>query len=222
MPSRTIENYLKQLYLAEQSAQELPIPMGRLATLMNVVPGTATAMVKALADSGLVDYSPRTGVQLSSAGSKLALHVLRRHRLIELFLVKIVGLDWSEVHDEAEELEHVISEKLLARIDALLDHPATDPHGDPIPTVGGHVPPESVETFVTCKLNRSVEITRIVDQEPRFLQFVRQCKLVPGARLMVRRRDEQADAVTIDLAGNSASPITLSTSAAAKFLVRQV
>src|SRR5690242_15915786 len=107
MASRAIENYLKHLYLEEQQTPEGgQVAMGRLATLMNVVPGTATTMVKALADSGLVHYSPRSGVQLTPAGKQLALHVLRRHRLIELFLVKTLGLDWSEVHEEAEELEH--------------------------------------------------------------------------------------------------------------------
>ena len=122
------------------------IPMGRLATAMGVVPGTATTMVKALADSGLVDYSPRTGVRLTEAGSQLALHVLRRHRLVELFLVRVVGLDWSEVHDEAEELEHVISDKVLEKIDALLGHPQADPHGDPIPTAKGHVAKDAADT----------------------------------------------------------------------------
>src|SRR4051812_8586502 len=152
MASRTIENYLKQLYLEEQHAPAADgtIAMGRLATLMNVVPGTATTMVKALADSGLVRYSPRTGVKLTPAGMQLALHVLRRHRLVELFLVQVVGLDWSEVHAEAEELEHVISDKLLDRIDKLLGYPTADPHGDPIPTSSGHVPRSVVESLATC------------------------------------------------------------------------
>src|SRR5688500_10754743 len=106
MPTSTVEDYLKQLYLEQQNAPEELVPMGRLATLMGVVPGTATAMVKALSDSGLVLYEPRSGTKLTSGGEQLALHVLRRHRLVELFLVKMLGLDWSEVHDEAEELEH--------------------------------------------------------------------------------------------------------------------
>src|SRR6476620_7329433 len=108
--------------------------MGRLAAAMGVVPGTATTMVKTLADSGLVTYEPRSGTRLTAGGEKLALHVLRRHRLVEPFLVKTLGLDWSEVHEEAEELEHAISDKVLHRIDQLLGHPTTDPHGDPIPT----------------------------------------------------------------------------------------
>src|SRR6266850_5993557 len=139
MPSITVENYLKQLYLEQQNSAEELVQMGKLANAMGVVPGTATSMVKALADSGLVSYEPRFGAKLTKGGEQLALHVLRRHRLVELFLVKVLGLDWSEVHDEAEQLEHAISEKVLERIDAFLGHPAVDPHGDPIPTSKGKV-----------------------------------------------------------------------------------
>ena len=113
MPSITVENYVKQLYLEQQNTPHELVPMGVLAAAMGVVPGTVTTMVKALADSGLVEYEPRGGVRLTRGGEQLALHVLRRHRLVELFLVKVLGLDWSEVHDEAEELEHAISDKVL-------------------------------------------------------------------------------------------------------------
>ena len=142
MASITVENYLKQLYLEQQNSSEELVPMGKLASAMGVVPGTATSMVKALADSGLVSYEPRFGAKLTRGGEQLALHVLRRHRLVELFLVKFLGLDWSEVHDEAEELEHAISEKVLAKIDKLLGHPSVDPHGDPIPSAKGKVSEE--------------------------------------------------------------------------------
>src|SRR5438046_8279 len=137
MASRTVENYLKALYSEQQRAGDELVSMGRLASAMGVVPGTVTTMVKALADSGLVSYEPRGGVRLTRGGEQLALHVLRRHRLVELFLVKVLGLDWSEVHAEAEELEHAVSDKVLERIDALLEHPRVDPHGDPIPPARG-------------------------------------------------------------------------------------
>jgi DtxR family Mn-dependent transcriptional regulator len=102
MATSTVEDYLKQLYLEQQSATERLVPMGRLATVMGVVPGTATTMVKALAEARLVEYEPRGGTRLTGAGEQLALHVLRRHRLVELFLVEVLKLDWSEVHEEAE------------------------------------------------------------------------------------------------------------------------
>jgi DtxR family Mn-dependent transcriptional regulator len=220
MPTSTVENYLKQLYLEQVDDPAALLPMGRLASAMSVTPGTATTMVKALADSGLVRYEPRAGVQLTSAGNRLALHVLRRHRLVELFLVKVVGLDWSEVHAEAEELEHVISEKLLSRIDQMLGYPKVDPHGDPIPTPEGDVAPMGGESLINCQVGQAMEITRVADQEPVFLQFVEQCGLIPGSEVRVTDRNIQADSVTIKPAGKPA--LTLSTMVAAKFLVRQL
>src|SRR4026209_1336630 len=135
LPSSTVENYLKAIYLgvAALTAPDRLLPMGQLASALGVAPGTATTMVKALAESGLVEYEPYNGGRLSAAGEKLAAMVLRRHRLIELFLVRVMGLGWDEVHDDAEQLEHVVSERLIERMDELLGHPEVDPHGDPIP-----------------------------------------------------------------------------------------
>src|SRR5438270_12692 len=137
MASITVENYLKQLYSEQQRTSGELVSMGRLASAMGVVPGTVTTMVKALADSGLVTYEPRGGVRLTRGGEQLALHVLRRHRLVELFLVKVLRLDWSEVHAEADELEHAISDEVLEMIDQYLGRPSADPHGDPIPMAKG-------------------------------------------------------------------------------------
>ena len=147
MPSSTVENYVKRLYMEQQRSPERLVPMGRLAAVMGVVPGTVTTMVKALDEERLVHYEPRSGVRLTRSGEKLALHVLRRHRLVELFLVKALGLDWSEVHEEAEVLEHAVSEKVLQRIDDLLGHPTADPHGDPIPDATGTVVHRHVQTL---------------------------------------------------------------------------
>ena len=124
-PSSTVENYLKAIYMAESAAEEGTrlVPMGHLAASLGVVPGTATTMVKALAESGLVDYEPYAGVRLTAPGQRLAALVLRRHRLMELFLVKVLGMSWAEVHDEAERLEHAASDRLIDRIDSMLGRP---------------------------------------------------------------------------------------------------
>jgi len=220
MASITVENYLKQLYLEQQNASEELVPMGRLASAMGVVPGTATSMVKALADSGLVSYEPRFGAKLTKGGEQLALHVLRRHRLVELFLVKVLGLDWSEVHDEAEELEHAISEKVLDRIDKLLGHPSVDPHGDPIPTAKGKVSEERLVPLPESEAGKKVRIARIVDQDPPFLQFLDRAGLKPGVTLMINGRDEQADAISVKV--DARAPLTLGTSAAMKILVEVI
>src|SRR2546423_10956296 len=217
MASITVENYLKQLYLQQQSAGSELVSMGRLASAMGVVPGTATTMVKALADSGLVAYEPRGGVRLTRGGEQLALHVLRRHRLVELFLVKVLGLDWSEVHDEAEELEHAISDKVLKRMDDVLGHPSVDPHGDPIPSAKGKVDESRYGSLADCKLSRPCRVTRVIDQDPAFLVFVNRCGLMPGVSVVVEVRDTMADAVWVRPDGRRA--ITLGTAAAAKILV---
>src|ERR1700749_269113 len=129
MPTSTVEDYLKQILLEQQSDPEALVPMGQISTALNVAPGTVTAMVKALADSGLVAYEPYSGVRLTPSGRQLAAHVLRRHRLTELFLVKVMGMDWSEVHTEAEELEHAVWDRMVQRMDEMLGYPSSDPHG---------------------------------------------------------------------------------------------
>lgn len=218
MPSSTVENYVKQIYLEQQRAPGDRVSTGRLAAAMRVAPGTVTTMLKALADADLVRYESRAGATLTSAGEQLALHVLRRHRLVELFLVRVLGLDWSEVHPEAEELEHVISDKVLERIDALLGRPSADPHGDPIPTAKGTLPADARDTLANCALGQPVRITRVMDQDPAFLQFAHRCGLVPDATVTVQSRDPHADAALIHRPAHQ--PLTLGNSAAAKIVVQ--
>src|SRR5919198_3566924 len=119
LPSSTVENYLKAIYLgvASLASPQRLLPMGQLAAALGVAPGTATTMVKTLAESGLVRYEPYAGVALTASGEKLAALVLRRHRLIELFLVRVMGYSWDEVHEEAEQLEHAVTDRLIDRMD---------------------------------------------------------------------------------------------------------
>lgn len=217
MPTSTVEDYVKCIYLEQIDTPGELVAMGTLATAMGVVPGTVTTMVKALSDAGLVDYEPRGGVRLTQGGEKLALHVLRRHRLVELFLVKVLALDWSEVHDEAEELEHAISDKVLERMDAVLGRPSVDPHGDPIPSAKGKVDASRYQSLADCELNEPFRVARITDQDAEFLQFVDRCGLVPGVGVTVEARDGLAEAVWVRTGGRRA--ITLGTAAAGKILV---
>lgn len=199
LPSSTVENYLKAIYQSEaaQGPGERLVQMGQLASALGVVPGTATTMVKALSESGLVDYEPYAGVRLTAAGRKLAALVLRRHRLMELFLVKVVGMSWAEVHDEAERLEHAASDRLIDRIDAMLGRPAVDPHGDPIPDSEGAVVTPKYETLVTCPVDTDVVLTRVTDQESQFLRFLEGNALTPGQQVRVESRDPAADQVVV-------------------------
>lgn len=218
LPSQTVENYLKTIYLAQlaNTGDEL-VPMGHLASAVGVVPGTATTMVKALAESGLVKYEPYMGVRLTPAGEKLAGLVLRRHRLVELFLVKIIGMSWAEVHDEAERLEHAVSERLIDRIDEMLGRPAVDPHGDPIPTPEGTLAPDRYDSLLTAPTDTPLVVTRVIDQDAEFLRFVEQRGLVPGREVVIESRDTASDAVVVRL--DSGSEASIGSKAATKVLV---
>lgn len=195
--SSTVENYLKQLYLLQQKQGDELVPTGHLARSLNVTPGTATIMVKSLADGGLVDYESRAGVRLSVDGRRVALSVLRRHRLVELFLVNVLGLDWSEVHDEAEVLEHAVSEKVLDRIDEMLGFPVFDPHGDPIPDAAGQIKRRDVQSLDECQPGDQVQVARIENQDADFLRFIDEKQLAPGAKLTISERDTLADSITL-------------------------
>src|SRR6185369_7974848 len=220
LASSTVENYLKAIYAGAASlgnGQRL-LPMGQLAAAVGVTPGTATTMVKTLAESGLVEYEPYAGFALTPAGQKLAALVLRRHRLIELFLVRVMGYAWDEVHDEAEQLEHVVSDRLIDRMDEMLGRPEADPHGDPIPNAEGHVKPQESQSLMTCPIGAPVTVTRVVDQDSAFLRFVDRHHLKPGAAIQVEERDESADSVRVRGEGNRL--ITIGTRAASKLLVQ--
>lgn len=219
LPSATVENYLKAIYQAQAllSSDTALVPMGQLASALGVVPGTATTMVKTLAESGLVRYEPYAGVRLSPAGERLAALVLRRHRLIELFLVKVMGMSWAEVHDEAEHLEHAVSDRLIDRIDEMLGRPAVDPHGDPIPGPEGTVERPDYPSLLTCPLHADVAVRRVSDQDSEFLRFVERQDLKPGAVVRVEERDQAADSVR--LRGPGGQAITIGARAASKVLV---
>src|SRR5262249_54790685 len=160
-----------------------------------------------------VEYRPRSGVRLTASGRRLALSVLRRHRLVELFLVKVLGLDWSEVHEEAEALEHVISERVLERMDAVLGHPTTDPHGDPIPTSKGQIHDPTRMSLATCPPGRVQRIVRVLDQEPEFLQFLERQGLMPGATVTVDQREAAADVVQFRTARPESASLGLAAAA---------
>jgi len=199
LPSSTVEDYLKAIYQAEAGHKRKRglVSMGHLASSLGVVPGTATTMVKTLAESGLVYYEPYTGVKLTEAGKKLAALVLRRHRLMELFLVRVVGMSWADVHDEAERLEHAASDELIERIDKMLGHPTTDPHGDPIPDSKGSLETHDYQTLLNCPTDTPLVLTRVSDQDSHFLRFLDQTQLKPGIELKVINRNNASDQIIL-------------------------
>jgi DtxR family Mn-dependent transcriptional regulator len=218
LPSSTVENYLKAIYQGQSSLGRdvRLVPMGQVASALGVTPGTATTMIKTLAESGLVEYEPYSGVRLTAAGERLAALVVRRHRLVELFLVQVMGMSWTEVHEDAELLEHVVSDRLIDRIDEMLGRPTHDPHGDPIPNQEGSVARRQMDTLLTCPTRTPLRVTRVADQDPDFLRFIEHNNLKPGQPVEVETRDPAADAV--QLRGEDRR-ITIGARAASKLLV---
>ncbi len=218
MVSLTVENYLKEILLLDPSRRE-PIATGKIARALKVAPGTVTAMLKTLEEAGLVRYRRYGGVQLTKEGESLALHVLRRHRVVELFLVKVLRMSWTEVHEEAEALEHAVSEKVLARMDAILGHPTVDPHGDPIPQANGVLPPVPKASLDDAAPGTSLVVVRLVDQRPEFLKLADRIGLVPGREVVIEERDDAAQTLSLR---TSSGREAISTSAAENVLVRPV
>lgn len=216
MATITVENYLKHVLLLSEGSEDL-VSMGALAAALAVVPGTATTMVKSLADEGLVEHQPRYGVRLTNEGRRVALNVLRKHRLVETFLVNVLKMDWSRVHDEAEQLEHAISDEVLDRLDALLGHPTADPHGDPIPSRQGKLSSQVYATLATCITDRPLRIVRVTEQSTEFLQFAEQNGLQPGTPVRVSDRNLTAGLVSVRRANGRSIPLSLT--AAGKILV---
>jgi DtxR family Mn-dependent transcriptional regulator len=221
LPSSTVENYLKAIFQGQAAltTDNRLVPMGQVAAALGVTPGTATTMVKALAESGLAEYEPYSGVRLTPSGEKLAALVLRRHRLVELFLVNVMGMSWAEVHDEAEQLEHVVSERLIERMDEMLGRPTHDPHGDPIPGPEGIIATDHHDSLLTCPIGIPLRVTRIADQDPAFLRFIESNDLKPGQPVEVETRDAAADSV---LLRGKERRITIGARAASKLLVELV
>lgn len=219
MATSTVEDYLKAILLEEQASGIDRVPTGRVAQALALQPSTVTAMMKALADGSLVEHERYAGVRLTESGRKLALHVLRRHRLVELFLVEVLGFDWSEVHDEAERLEHAVSDRLIDRIDEMLGRPAVDPHGDPIPTAALEVAAGAGEPLSELPAGVRARVTRVGDQDAGFLRRVDRLGLSPGARLKVVERDADADTLDLDL--GRGQRVALGLRAAAKITVER-
>ena len=201
-PSSTVEDYVKCIYNQQlKSPAEAPVSTGHIATALGVAPGTATTMIKTLAASELVNYEPYTGVRLTPDGTRLATHVLRRHRVVELFLVEVMGIDWSEVHKDAEILEHAVSDRLIERMDEMLGRPGVDPHGDPIPSAAGKIVHTDDPTLLDCPEGTTLRVTRILDQSSQFLRLLETHSLVPGSLVEVASRDEAAETVSIRAPG---------------------
>lgn len=217
MATLSVENYVKAIYHISTASAEGLATTSELARRLGVAPASVTGMLRTLAESGLAVYQAYEGVRLTEAGRRLALCVVRRHRLVELFLVHTLGLSWDEVHEEAEHWEHVVSDRVLDRIDEVLHYPDRDPHGDPIPRPDGTLPDVPSVSLADCAVATEFTLERVLDQSPDFLRYLSQAGLEIGSRATVVENNTFAGAVIVR---HGERQVTISRELASKLRVR--
>jgi DtxR family Mn-dependent transcriptional regulator len=198
--SEAVEDYTKAIY-ALADRREGPVGTSELAERLGVSPGTVTAMLKRLDELGLVRYEPYHGVSLTPDGEKVALEVIRHHRLLEAFLVEALKVPWDRVHDEAEVLEHYISEDLEERMAAALGDPAVDPHGDPIPDRGLALGAEQAVALTELKPGTVAVLRRVSDSNPEMLRYLAERGIRPGTRLRMRSAEPFGGPLLVEVDG---------------------
>jgi DtxR family Mn-dependent transcriptional regulator len=199
--SQSIEDYLKTIYLLEAENEGKGVSTNQVAEALNISSASVTNMIKKLAGLKLVDYESYYGARLTDSGRKIALEVIRHHRLLELYLKEMMGYSWDQVHDEAEKLEHHISEQFEDRIAEMLDHPTHDPHGDPIPSKDGVMPETANEKLTDATENKPYLIGRVKDQDPDLLRYLEKIGLIPGVKVKLVEKAPFKGPLTLDIEG---------------------
>ena len=199
MGSLTEENYIKSIYSLSQEAGEVYVSV--LAKKLGVKLPTVNSMIKKLGTKKLVAYAPYQGIKLTEKGKKEALSIIRKHRLAELFLVKVLNLGWEEVHDIAEQLEHVNSERFYDRIDEMLGYPKADPHGEPIPDVNGKISAQNRISLSQVSEGKSARITAVGNDDKSFLDHLNSKGLQIGDSVTVKKKEAFDGSVTITMKG---------------------
>src|ERR671931_2037003 len=198
--SVAIQDYLKEIYKLQASGERATTTA--IPRRMGVAPSSATSMLKKLAVLGLAEHAPYRGVELSEAGTKIALEVIRHHRLLEQYLAETLGLGIDAVHAEADRLEHVISEELEARMDEQLGFPTHDPHGDPIPDAGLNVDRTRLRSLEALVPGEQATVRRIPDGDADLLRYLAGLTLLPGRRVTMRRSEPFGGPLTVDVDGS--------------------
>jgi DtxR family transcriptional regulator, Mn-dependent transcriptional regulator len=210
-PGRMAEDYLTLVWKAYEWPGDRPTTT-ELAARLGVTPSTVSANLKKLARDGWLEYEPYGPIVLTPAGREVATGIVRRHRLIETYLATRLGLGWDEVHDEADRLEHAVSDLVLDRMDAALGHPAADPHGDPIPRADGTVERPDTRPLAEVAAGGRGRVARVADRHPEVLRYLAEKGVGVGVELAVIRESGPAGAMTVELAG---AEVELSAAAAA-------
>jgi DtxR family Mn-dependent transcriptional regulator len=195
------EDYLKALFRLGGRAG--PVATSELARHLGIAPGSVSEMVSRLTGLGLVTHDRSRGQQLTADGERIALELVRHHRLLEMFLVRVLGFGWDEVHEEAERLEHAISERMEERIFELLGRPELDPHGDVIPSIEGTMAPTSDLTLDRGAPGERLRVSRVSDEDPGKLRVIRRMGLVPGTELTLLAASEYEGPITVEVGGRT-------------------
>lgn len=215
--SQSVEDYLKAIYKLESTLDGKGVPTSKLAKEMKVANASVTNMVKRLSNLGMVTYKSYYGSKLTETGRKIALEMIRHHRLLELYLAEMLGYSWDQVHDEAEKLEHYISEQFEDKISELLNDPKFDPHGDPIPTKDGMMPELGLKVLSRREENISLEVRRVKNQTPELLRYLDDYGLTPGAEVIIKKKEPFDGPLELIVDGN---PVTLGYKIASDILVK--
>lgn len=201
--SQSMEDYLKAIF--QLGKLETQVSTSALADYLKVAPASVTNMCKKLAELHLVDYEPYRGVTFTPAGKKIVLEIVRHHRLIELYLAEALGVPWDRVHEEAEKLEHVISEDLEERMAAVLGDPKFDPHGAPIPSRSGHVHEHDSGRLVDMETGDRLIVVEVDDRDPELLRYLGQLGIYPGTKITILVRAPFNGPLTLTSGGNEYS-----------------
>lgn len=186
MTTPAAEDYLKAIYHLSRSGE--PASTSMLAERLGIAAGSVTGMLKRLAEQGLVEHTPYYGARLTVQGEANAVRTIRRHRVLELFLVQVLGYPWDRVHEEAERLEHAVTEELVDRMAHVLGEPAVDPHGAAIPTAAGELHEPALPSLLDVPLGHEAVLRRVPDEDAGALRYLAELDLVPGALLVVLER----------------------------------
>jgi DtxR family Mn-dependent transcriptional regulator len=196
--TRSVEDYIKVIYhVSGQAGFASP---SEVATMLDVARPSVTGMIKRLSETGLTEHVPYRGIQLTAAGRRAALRMIRRHRILETYLTRRLGYDWDSVHEEAERLEHAVSDKLIDRMAVALGAPRYDPHGEPIPTAAGEMEETELIALARAQVGPALELREVRTQDPQRLRYLAEQGLIPGTRMEVTER-QPFNGPTMVLAG---------------------
>ncbi len=199
MLSQAVEDYLKTIYKLQYGSEI--VSTSDIARTMNVSSASVTNMVKRLAQMGLVEYESYRGVTVTTTGAKVALEIIRHHRLLELYLREVMGYPWDKIHDEAEHLEHHISEEFEDKLDEMLGFPTHDPHGDPIPTREGNIAEITTDPLSGVEPGQNVVVQRVSDADPEMLSYLESIGLLPGTLVEIVDKAPFHGPITLRLEG---------------------